>query len=420
MMMNVLDKAKYQPPDLMKPSKMTIGYEYKPEDPHEVKPLPKLPKTPIFRPKSPDPTSDCNGISKVYNNDTDRDKTPDGGKKSRLTINIGNKVVDRESVTEREMQLIKRAEDLQEDLVLALGATEDIAALKGKLKDVVDKLSQEKIWRADLIAENKRLVDKQTMFTDHIEKLTFQLKHMAIGKMKEKDEAMSVREENKFLLKKIRKQKRWAMSAKKCIDELKANNKLLNGQLNIMDENFTRVRLSLDAAKTFQNKQVNDAVNESHELRVKYASTSGKMLDEVYLPPDSPYIDRVRSLDRQRRKKKPETTQSLDRGKELPRPSTAGAARSGSNKGSSKDSLFRDKYVNGDNRPNTAGHSRAGRNIENTHNKHSHKLDRILNKISDRKTESTHNPAEIWSKDRLNALLAKSGLHHDPPEYKPT
>ena len=425
MMMNVLDKAKYQPPDIMKPSKMTTSYEYQPDNPHDVKPLPKLPKTPIHRPMTPT-TPERFTTPKIDKDGANRDKSPDGGVKRRLTVNIGRKVVDIDTVSEREMELIKRAEDLQADLVLALGATEDISALREKLRDVVDKLAQEKIWRADLVAENKRLENKQTMLLDHIEKLSFQLKHMAIARMKEKEDAMKVREENKLLIKKNKKQKRWAKSAKKCMEEFKGNIKLLNGQLTVMDENYVRIRLALDAAKDFQRKQVNDSVQECHELRVKYASISGKMLDEVYLPPDSPYIDKVRKMDQQRIRNEErkvhhttmEKSQSMESSSFPPRPSTAGpVCSSDSNRRSLKDeSVHSNKSHNGD-RPSTAGHRHVKTTIEGAR-KHPQKLDRILNKISNRKTDSTHNAAEIWSTDRLNTLLSKSGLHHDPPVHK--
>ena len=425
MMMNVRDKAGYVPPDIMKPYKMTASYEHKPDDPHEVKPRPRLPRTPIYRPKTPT-IPDAFTTPVVDKDAADSGKTSDGGTR-RLTVNIGRKAVDIETVTEREMELIKRAEELQADLVLALGATEDIAALKTKLKDVVDKLAQEKIWRADLITDNKKLVNKQEMFIDHIEKLSFQLKHIAIAKMKEKGEAMKVREENKVLQKKILKQKRWAKSAKKCIEDLKSNNKLLNGQLTIMDENYLRIRLALDAAKNFQNKQVNDAVQESHELRVKYASASGKMLDEIYLPPDSPYIEKVRNMDRRRRRDErngqqqcPETSESLESFKLPTRPTTAGAERAsaeGGRRNSKDESVYRSN-PHGQNRPNTAGNHRPNPHTDGT-KKQSQKLGKILTKISQRKTESTENPEEIWSTDRLNKLLAKTGLHHDPPTYKP-
>ena len=68
-----------------------------------------------------------------------------------------------------------------------------------------------------------------------------------------------------------------------------------------MDENYTRVRLALDAAKQFQNVQVKNAECEAHELRVKYASSTGKMLEDVVLPPDSPFVAKMGKLDRMNR-----------------------------------------------------------------------------------------------------------------------
>ena len=112
-MMNIEDKAKYEPPNLMKPSKMTTSFEYIPDSPHEIKALPKLPKTPIFgrSSRSSSPFSEAHTTPK-------EERT---GTKKSVVI---------EPVSDREKQLIQRAEDLQADLVLALGATEDIAAMK--------------------------------------------------------------------------------------------------------------------------------------------------------------------------------------------------------------------------------------------------------------------------------------------------
>ena len=67
---------------------------------------------------------------------------------------------------------------------------------------------------------------------------------------------------------------------------------------------------------------------------MKYASASGKMLDEIYLPPDSPYVEKVRNMDRRRRRDErngqqqcPETSESLESFKLPTRPTTAGAER---------------------------------------------------------------------------------------------
>merc|ERR1711916_235488 len=116
---------------------------------------------------------------------------------------MGNRETTAVNATKREQALLQRLDNLQQELFLALAASEDIAALKEKISDLCEKMHKEKLWRADVVAEKNQIVNKQDMFIDHIEKLMYQLKCVHEGRMKEREEAWKALEMNKLLQKKI-------------------------------------------------------------------------------------------------------------------------------------------------------------------------------------------------------------------------
>ena len=215
------DKPRYRPPDIMKPI-TSLPYEYiSTPSPEKCATSNRSPLPKVAAYKQSEVTIE------VKNMKTEKTNGNAGHFSTRLT----NRETTAVNATKREQALLQRLDDLQQELFLALAASEDIAALKVKVTDLCEKMQKEKLWRADVVAEKNQIVDKQDMLIDHIEKLMFQLKHVHEGRMKEKEEAWKALEMNKLLQKKINKQKRWAMSAKKCIKELQAAQKLLNGQV---------------------------------------------------------------------------------------------------------------------------------------------------------------------------------------------
>jgi hypothetical protein len=81
-------------------------------------------------------------------------------------------------------ELLQRIANLEEELRLALGAAEDIRALKTKALSLVERIRSEKEEKLRVEADVGKLNKKLEMLTDHIEKLMVHLKHEATCKIK--------------------------------------------------------------------------------------------------------------------------------------------------------------------------------------------------------------------------------------------
>lgn len=96
-----------------------------------------------------------------------------------------------------EDEMRKRIEDLEDELRLAMGAAEDIKALKAKLLMMIERIRSEKESRDKLNFELKATRKKLAILTDHIEKLMGHLKHEAAAKIRSLE---SLRDQEKITL----------------------------------------------------------------------------------------------------------------------------------------------------------------------------------------------------------------------------
>lgn len=88
-------------------------------------------------------------------------------------------------MSERELKLMQKAQNLEQELRMALLASEDIRALKAKCKSLSNQLWLEKQARNDIEAEKVAAVKKSDILYDQLEKLMFQFKLLSAAKMRE-------------------------------------------------------------------------------------------------------------------------------------------------------------------------------------------------------------------------------------------
>jgi chromosome segregation ATPase len=182
----------------------------------------------------------------------------------------------------------QRIADLEEELRLALGAAEDIRALKAKTIHLVEKIRSEKEDKLRAQGEVKASVKKLTMLSVHIEKLMIHLKHEAASKIKALDQLRESEKRNNNLTSKIAVLTRKTAAKDTYIAELREGSKILEDQLRLMDEKYLELRTKLDYAREVASKKVRIAQKNAAELRVKFALAGNKVpLDSIPLP--NPY-----------------------------------------------------------------------------------------------------------------------------------
>jgi hypothetical protein len=193
-----------------------------------------------------------------------------------------------------------------------------------------------------------------------------------------------VKDKNSYLVKKVEKQNRYIRATKKQLGLLKESSHLLELQLTLMDERYMDVKNALNAAKKFQNTVVKNASEEGHQLRMKYAQSTGRILDEIQLP-SSPLPRSGAST----------PTSQAKRLSSRPSP------------GTSRPNSARAGYLPV---PESASHqTQSSHKASFPHGEHSHtrraaELERILTKIEVNSPKK--NPTDpIWSKERLDKLL---------------
>lgn len=181
--------------------------------------------------------------------------------------------------------LSQRVADLEEELRLALGAAEDIRALKAKAIHLVERIRSEKEEKLRAQQEVKSFTKKLTMLSVHIEKLMIHLKHEAASKIKALDQLRESERRNQNL------QTRLSVTLKKTaakdtfIAELREGSKILEDQLRLMDEKYLELRTKLDYAREVARTKVSKAQRQASELRVKFALAGNKTpLDSIMLP----------------------------------------------------------------------------------------------------------------------------------------
>ena len=181
--------------------------------------------------------------------------------------------------------LTERIKLLEEELRLALGAAEDIRALKAKLLQMIERTRVEKELKIKAEIESTGFKKKIEMLTDHMEKLMIHLKHEAAHKARI---AEQLRTADKELIK-VKEKCDLAVckgAAKdRLILELREGSKVLEDQLRLMDEKYLELRTKLDWARELGSKKVKKAEKVAADLRMKFAlSGNSTLLDNIPLP----------------------------------------------------------------------------------------------------------------------------------------
>jgi hypothetical protein len=188
---------------------------------------------------------------------------------------------------EADVQLQERIKGLEGELRLALGATEDIRALKAKLLQCLERIRLEKEARLKTEADYSVSRRKVEMMTDHMEKLMIHLKQGAAARDRVADQLHEQERVNAKTREKCDLLSRKNAAKDRFILELREGSKVLEDQLRLMDEKYLELRTKLDYARDLGAKKVKKAERSAKELRIKFAlSTNGSMmLDQIPLPP---------------------------------------------------------------------------------------------------------------------------------------
>jgi predicted RNase H-like nuclease (RuvC/YqgF family) len=187
------------------------------------------------------------------------------------------------AATDSELQT--RISNLEEELRLALGAAEDIKALKAKVIQLVDRLRVEKEERVKADGEVKRYSRKMEMLGDHIEKLMLHLKHEAGIKIKTSDQLRDSEKRNIALQAKLLNLTKKNQAKDRLVAELREGSKILEDQLRLMDEKYLELRTKLDYTRDTGAKKIKKAQKMAADLRVKFALAGNTtLLDHIPLP----------------------------------------------------------------------------------------------------------------------------------------
>ena len=184
-----------------------------------------------------------------------------------------------------EHHMIRRIKELENELQLALGAAEDIRALKAKLLQMVERNRQEKEQRLRTELDLQHSKKKVEMLSDHMEKLMVHLKHESASKLRVVEQLRASEKENAKIKEKCDLVIRKGAAKDRLILELREGSKVLEDQLRLMDEKFLELRTKLDWARELGAKKIRKAEQKAKELRAKFALAGNlTLLDNVQLP----------------------------------------------------------------------------------------------------------------------------------------
>lgn len=186
---------------------------------------------------------------------------------------------------ESDNELVNRIKNLESELRLALGAAEDIKALKAKLLQVVERLRLEKESKLKVEQDMNGMKKKLEMLSDHIEKLMIHLKHEAASKVRTMEQLRVSEREVIRVKDKCEMAVRKSNAKDRLIVELREGSKVLEDQLRLMDEKYLELRAKLDWARDNGARRVKQAERTASELRMKFALAGGNnSLDSIPLP----------------------------------------------------------------------------------------------------------------------------------------
>jgi hypothetical protein len=178
------------------------------------------------------------------------------------------------SASESEM----RVKNLESELRLALGANEDIRALKAKVLQMMERTRVEKELKLKAELDGLELRKKMEILGDHIEKLMMNLRHEATAKIKAL-EALRNSETNVNQWKdKIDALTKKVIVKDRLIMELHEGGRVLEDQLRLMDEKYLELRAKLDWARENGMRRIKKAEKVAKDLRMRFIMQGGKGL----------------------------------------------------------------------------------------------------------------------------------------------
>lgn len=196
------------------------------------------------------------------------------------------KKVDDAPVQGSDTELTTKIRNLQDELRLALGAAEDIRALKGKLTQMIERVRAEKESKLKAEQEAQGFRKKTEMLSDHLEKLMAHLRHESATKLRlvkqlqEQEELnREIKQNYAVLLKKNATKDRFIL-------EMHEGSKVLEDQLKLMDEKYLNLRTKLDYAREYGAKKLARSEQKAQQLRSKFALLTGSttLLDSMRAP----------------------------------------------------------------------------------------------------------------------------------------
>ena len=176
--------------------------------------------------------------------------------------------------------LLLQVKNLESELKMALSASEDIRALKAKLKALVEQLRIEKERRLDEISKINKLDRKCLSYADHVETLLVNFRLVSRAKVRMGIREKRTRKRNSQLYKENVKLKKMITNKDRLINELRDSSKLLFGQMKLMDERLMYSRSQLDNARHAQSRVVDKSEKEAQRLRTKFAQITGIGIDD--------------------------------------------------------------------------------------------------------------------------------------------
>ena len=185
-------------------------------------------------------------------------------------------------------ELLNRIKNLEFELRLALGAAEDIKALKAKLLQLVDRIRIEKENKFKAEQELVSTKKKMEMLGDHMEKLMTYLKHEAASKIRAVEQLRVSERANAKLKDQMQMVNRKGVAKDRLVLELREGSKILEDQLRLMDEKYLELRTKLDYARESSIRKIKAAERTAADLRVKFALANGGtgILDNAVSLPD--------------------------------------------------------------------------------------------------------------------------------------
>ncbi|EQC33050.1 hypothetical protein SDRG_09570 [Saprolegnia diclina VS20] len=192
----------------------------------------------------------------------------------------------------RNKRLVERSSELEKELQAAVGAMDDVKALKEKTAELAGRQRTEKELRSKSDEARVEANEKIVALSEHIEKLMIHLKHEAAAKTKALESVRSLESERRDLVESVAQLTKKMAAKDKTMGELQQGSKILEDQLRLMDEKYIELRNKLDWTRTTSQKEVKKLSHELSVLRCKWQMA----LDTGQLPTDTYVLKPIKKM----------------------------------------------------------------------------------------------------------------------------